>query len=224
MTTVRTSGESPSGSVLVWLVEDRAFFRETVQALLNNSGSFACPLAFQSCEECIDALRKEVLPDVILLDIELPGMNGIEGIAHFKALSPETEIVILTVYDDDEKVFSALCAGASGYLLKNSPKEKILDGISEVLQGGAPMNPTIARKVLTLLGGAHSAVPDYGLTEREKQILQLLVSGESKKKIADKMFLSYHTINAHIRNIYGKLHVNTRSGAISKAFKERLVR
>lgn len=210
-------------AMLVWLVEDNAFFRNTIQSLLNSTDAFTCPFAFNSCEDCLDALDKEVQPDVVLLDIELPGISGIEGIARIKALSHDIRIVILSVYDDDEKVFNALCAGAHGYLLKNSSKEKILDGITEVMQGGAPMNPTIARKVLTMFNDLTVAKNDYGLTPRENEILQLLVGGQSKKKIADQMFLSYHTINAHIRNIYSKLQVNTRSGAVSKAYKEHLL-
>jgi DNA-binding NarL/FixJ family response regulator len=210
-------------ATIVWLVEDNEFFRETIQSLLNATSSFCCPQAFSRCEDCLSAMEQEILPDVILLDIGLPGMDGIEGLKHLHRISPSAKVIILTVYDDNEKVFAALCAGASGYLLKDSPKEKLLEAITEVLQGGAPMNPAIARKVLTMFSDLHGTKQDYGLTAREKEILQMMVSGHTKKKIADKMFLSYHTVNAHIRNIYGKLQVNTLGGAVSKAYKENLL-
>jgi DNA-binding NarL/FixJ family response regulator len=160
---------------------------------------------------------------VILLDIGLPGMSGIKGIEKFKEISPSTLIVILTVYDDSDKVFDALCAGASGYLLKDSTPEKIIDSIKEVLAGGAPMNMKIAHKVLELFAQFKKKKADYGLTEREKEILQHTVAGLTKQQIADKLFLSFHTVNTHLKNIYIKLHVNTLSGVVSKVYKENIL-
>ena len=208
---------------IVWLVEDNEFFRSTIKSLLDQSRRFSCPHAFSSCEDALAAFEDEIHPDIILLDIALEGMSGIEGIAKFKEVSPSTQIIILTVYDDDEKVFDALCAGASGYLLKTSPKDKIIEAVSEVLTGGAPMNPQIARKLLKVFSQIVPPKADYGLTGREKEILQLMVEGLTKKKIADRLFLSYHTVNSHLKNIYSKLHVNTRSGAVSKVFRERII-
>jgi DNA-binding NarL/FixJ family response regulator len=150
-------------------------------------------------------------------------MSGIEGIEKFKILFPSTYIVILTVYDDNDKVFNAICAGASGYLLKDSPSEKIISSIEEVLAGGAPMNMPIAHKVLEMFAQLKHKKSDYGLTEREKEILQHMVAGLTKQQIADKIFVSFHTVDSHLKHIYTKLQVNTRSGAVSKAYKEHIL-
>lgn len=209
--------------VTIWLVEDNKHFRDTIFELINQSDGMRCPRSFASCEEALEALESDPPPEVILLDIGLPGMSGVEGVSRFKAVSPSTHIIILTVYDDNENVFNALCAGASGYLLKDAPPQQTVDAIEDVLAGGAPMNMHIARKVLDMFVGSVPQKKEYGLTEREKQILKLMVEGLTKKKIADKLFLSYHTVNTHLKNIYSKLQVNTRSGAVSKVFKERLL-
>jgi len=158
-----------------------------------------------------------------MLDIGLPGMSGITGIEKFKTISPSTQILILTVYDDHDNVFDALCAGASGYLLKDSSPEKIIEAIKEILAGGAPMNMKIAHKVLDMFTHLKPKKNDYGLTEREKEILQFIISGLTKQQIADKLFLSFHTVNTHVKNIYTKLHVSTRAGVISKVYKENLL-
>jgi len=150
-------------------------------------------------------------------------MNGIQGIEKIKLISPETYIVILTVYDDNDKVFDALCAGASGYLLKDSAPEKIIDSIEEALAGGAPMSIQIAHKVLEIFSHLKPKRSDYGLTPREKEILQLMTSGISRQQIADKLFISFHTVTTHLKNIYSKLHVNSKSGAISKVYKENIL-
>jgi DNA-binding NarL/FixJ family response regulator len=163
------------------------------------------------------------IPDVILQDIQLPGINGIEGIALYKKVCPSAHVIMLTVYDDDENLFNAMCAGASGYLMKNSPQDAIVRSIQEVMNGGAPMNPHIATKVLHLFSKFVNQKNDYGLTQREKEILQEVVNGLTIQQIADKLFLSYHTVNTHLKNIYSKLQVNTRSGVIAKAFKEHLI-
>ncbi|NWF91018.1 MAG: response regulator transcription factor [Ignavibacteriaceae bacterium] len=207
----------------IWLVEDNVQYRKSLAGLISGTDGMVCPQAFSTCEDTIDALLKESPPDVILLDIGLPGMSGIKGIEKFKEISPSTLIVILTVYDDSDKVFDALCAGASGYLLKDSPPEKIIDSIKEVLAGGAPMNMKIAHKVLELFAQFKKKKADYGLTEREKEILQHTVAGLTKQQIADKLFLSFHTVNTHLKNIYTKLHVNTLSGAVSKVYKENIL-
>jgi DNA-binding NarL/FixJ family response regulator len=157
------------------------------------------------------------------MDIGLPGMSGIEGVRKLKAVSPETRVIMLTVFDENDTVFQAICAGASGYLLKSEPMDKILTSLQEVLHGGAPMNAQIARKVIDMF--SRIAVPkgDYRLTPRELTILQGLVDGLSKKQIAEKLFLSYHTIDMQMRGIYSKLQVHSRSGAVAKAWKENLL-
>lgn len=207
----------------IWLVEDNIRYSKSMAGLINATDGMRCSHTFYSCEEAIPIFASEDLPDVILSDIGLPGMSGIQGIEKFKELSPETLVVILTVYDDNEKVFNALCAGASGYLLKDSPPEKVIEAIKEVLAGGAPMNMQIAHKVLGMFAQFKPKKADYGLSEREKEILHYMVAGLTKQQIADKLFLSFHTVNTHLKNIYIKLHVNTRSGAVSKVYEEHLL-
>jgi DNA-binding NarL/FixJ family response regulator len=217
------NSESEKENFNIWLIEDNLHFRRTINGLINQTPGMKCSNAFETCEEAISKLETEFPPQVILLDIGLPGMTGIEGIEKFKILSPSTHILILTIYDDNEKVFDALCAGASGYLLKDSSPDKIIGAIEEVLSGGAPMSMQIAHKVLEIFSNLKPKKNDYGLTDRENEILKLMVSGLTKQLIADQLFLSFHTVNTHLKNIYVKLHVNTKSGAITKAFKENLI-
>lgn len=207
----------------IWLVEDNTRYSKSLAGLINSTAGMTCSFTFGSCEAAIERLRKEIPPDVILLDIGLPGISGITGIEKFKEISPSTLIVILTIYDDNDKVFDALCAGASGYLLKDSPPEKIIESIKEVIAGGAPMNMKIAHKVLEIFAQLKKKKQDYGLTEREKEILHYIVDGLTKQQIAEKLFLSFHTVNTHLKNIYHKLHVNSVSGAVSKVYKENLL-
>jgi DNA-binding NarL/FixJ family response regulator len=206
----------------IWLIEDNDFFRRTIEDLVNQSGRWECTHSFPMCEAALAALQEEIPPDVILLDIGLPGMSGITGISHIKSVSPGTHIIILTVHDEDDSVFQALSAGASGYLLKNSSKERIIESIDEVLHGGAPINAQIAKKVLTLFSIHTTPNAGYQLTVREKEVLRLLVDGNTMNKIADKLFISYHTVDNHIRNIYSKLQVHSRTAVVTKALKERL--
>lgn len=216
-----------SEKIAVWLIEDHEDFRSMVAELIDHIPGMHCPQAFASCEEALEALRGRQPPQVILTDVGLPGMNGIEGIKKFKAIVPETPIIVLTVYDDPDKVFEAVCAGASGYLLKNCSRETVTSAIRDVLNGGSPMHPKVARLVLERFArqsAANNAAPkqDYGLSPREKEILELMVKGLVKKEIADKLALTYHGIDFHLRNIYRKLHVNTQAGAVAKAMQERL--
>ncbi len=203
---------------VVWLVEDHADSRNILARVLNQSATIRCPCTFATCEEALSALQREPRPDVILLDVGLPGMNGIEGIRHFKTAAPDTHIIILTVYDDQDKVFSAICAGASGYLLKTADEEAIAAAIQDVLEGGAPITPRVARLVLNMF-----AARSYGLSEREREVLDLMVRGLVKKEIADRLGLSYHTVDNHLRSIYVKLQVHTRGGAVAKALSEHLI-
>lgn len=211
-----------SENVIVWIIEDNDYYRKTIEDVINVNRRFRCKGSFSSCEQAITALEIEPLPDVILLDIGLPGMNGIEGISHLKSISPNTAIIMQTVHDDNEKVFNSLAAGASGYILKTSSKEKIIESIEEVINGGAPMNAKIARKVLDVFTHWHIPQQEYQLTKRENEVLYYLVDGKTKKQIAEIMFLSYHTVDNHIRNIYSKLHVHTRTEAVVKVFKVKI--
>lgn len=209
---------------VVWLIEDHADSRRVLARVLNRAATMQCPCAFASCEEALTALRTQPRPDVILLDVGLPGMSGIEGIRHIKALAPATHVIMLTVFDDQEKVFNAICAGASGYLLKTADEDAIANAVHEVLHGGSPINPRVARLVLNMFA-SRSAPPthDYGLSDREREVLELMVQGLVKKEIADRLALSYHTVDNHLRSIYTKLQVHTRGGAVAKALSEHLV-
>ena len=213
---------APEPVITVWLVEDNDTFRNTVARALMQVSSLDCSHRFASAEEALEALEEDALADVILLDVELPGINGIEAIQRIKAISPTTRIIMLTVFDSHEKIFKAICAGASGYLLKTSSAEKIVASISEVYRGGASMEPKVARYVLDMFSRLAAPRQDYGLTPREQKILELMTQGLIKKEIADQLSLSYHTVDTHLRNIYTKLHVHTRTGAVAKALRERL--
>ncbi len=207
----------------LWIVEDHAAFRRTLVRVLNAEPDLQCPRDFDSCEKLLAALAKPEVPDLILLDVGLPGMSGIEGIRLIKERAPKALVVILTVFEDDDKVFQAICAGAAGYLLKTSSAVDITQAVRDALAGGSPMNPRIARRVLEMFSKFAPKQNDYGLSEREKEILQLMTTGLIKKEIADRLTLSVHTVDTYLRRIYEKLAVNTRTGAVAKALKEGLV-
>jgi DNA-binding NarL/FixJ family response regulator len=207
----------------LWIVEDHAAFRRTLVRVLNSEPDLKCPRDFDSCEKALAALAGDDAPDLILLDIGLPGMSGLDGIRLFKERAPKSLIVILTVFEDDDKVFQAICAGAAGYLLKTSGVADITQAVRDALAGGSPMNPRIARRVLDMFSKLAPKQSDYGLSEREKEILQLMTTGLIKKEIADRLTLSIHTVDTYLRRIYEKLEVNTRTGAVAKALKEGLV-
>jgi DNA-binding NarL/FixJ family response regulator len=216
------SAKSSDGAISVWLVEDNHTFRNTIARVLNQVPGLQCPHGFSNSEDALEILTDGHVPDVALVDVELPGMNGIEAVRRMKSMSPATRIIMLTVFDDHDKIFKAICAGASGYLLKTAPVETIVESIREVYAGGAPMTPRVARSVLEMFGRLMVPAHDYGLTSREQRILELMTQGLIKKEIADQLSISYHTVDTHLRNIYAKLHVNTRGGAVAKALKERL--
>lgn len=207
----------------LWIVEDHAAFRRTLVRVLNTEPDLQCPCDFDSCEKALAALTREAAPDLILLDVGLPGMSGLDGIRLFKERAPKSLIVILTVFEDDDKVFQAICAGAAGYLLKTSSVADITQAVRDALAGGSPMNPRIARRVLDMFSKLAPKQSNYGLSEREKEILQLMTTGLIKKEIADRLTLSIHTVDTYLRRIYEKLEVNTRTGAVAKALKEGLV-
>jgi DNA-binding NarL/FixJ family response regulator len=213
----------PAESITVWLIEDNATFRRTVMRALDQEEGFHCLGGFSSCEDALAALTRQPAPQAILLDIGLPGMSGLEGIARLRERAPQTKIIVLTVFEDEDKIFRAICAGASGYLLKTAPVEEIAHAIRDALAGGAPMNGRIARRVLDMFARFAPVRGDYGLTARETQILESMVKGKTKKEIAALLDLSFHTVDTHLRNIYQKLEVNTRTGAVAKALKEKLV-
>ncbi len=221
----KTQPRDPSSFNLinVWVVEDNTEYRSTLQGLIAARHGLICPEALGSCEALFTLLNTAFAPDVILMDIGLPGMSGIEGVERLKRISPATQVIMLTIHEDNDTIFKALCAGASGYLLKTAEPVRIYEAIEESQYGGTVMSPQIARRVLSMFTQLNAPQWDYGLSDREKDVLQHLVGGHTKQEIADALFLSYHTIDTHMRNIYAKLHVKSQTGAIAKALKERLV-
>jgi DNA-binding NarL/FixJ family response regulator len=207
----------------VWLIEDNATFRRTVSRALGQTDGFRCTGDFGSAETALAAAKHGVEPRVVLLDVGLPGMDGLAAIPKLRERLPGAAIIVLTVFEDEDKIFRAICAGAAGYLLKTSSVEEITRSMTEALAGGAPMNSRIARRVLDMFARLAPPKGDYGLSAREKEILEAMVQGKIKKEIAAQLDLSFHTVDTHLRNIYQKLEVNTRTGAVAKALKEKLV-
>ncbi len=207
----------------VWIVEDNGEFRKQLKQVLNTGDGFLCEGDFRRCEDALERIGTSSPPDIVLMDIGMPGMDGIDCTAKIKMISPTTEVVILTVFDDNENLVRAIAAGASGYLHKSATLEEIVGSLKSILHGGAPINPSIARKLLRLFGSGAVSHNDYGLTRRENEILTLLVEDIPLKQVADRLSVTIHTVNMHLRNIYAKLRVQSRSGAVAKALKEGLL-
>lgn len=208
----------------VWIVEDNPAFRRAATRALQARDTFCGVRAFECCEDALEVLATdERKPEVILLDVGLPGMDGLQGIREFKVVLPEAAILVLTVFEDDDKIFRAICSGASGYLLKSEPMARVAEAIDQALAGGSPMNPRVARRVLDMFSKLSPEKKDYGLTERETAVLQHMVEGLGKKQIADRLDLNQHTTDYVMRCIYKKLHVNGMTAAVSVALKERLI-
>jgi DNA-binding NarL/FixJ family response regulator len=210
-------------ALTLWLIEDNVSFRRTVQRVISHLPNIETVRCFGSFEEALAALACSNAPDIVLLDVGLPGMNGIDGIAPLKAAAPEVQILLLTAFEDDDKIFRAVCAGASGYLLKTSTTAEIATAVAEVQRGGSPMTPRVARRVLEMFAKANLPKRDYRLSPREQEILQLLVAGKTVKEAAADLGISFHTADEYIRSVYGKLQVRSRGGAVAKAVRERLV-
>jgi len=205
---------------VVGIVEDNKKIRDLIQRYLDMQEELKCPVAVDTVEEMLEYLEEHQKPRVILMDIQLPGMSGIKGISIIKEKYPEIDIIMLTVYHDSHKIFNALRAGASGYLLKHTSLPEIKDSILKLIEGGAPMSPQIARKVINhFQENAPKKDPDSDLTPREHDIVNGLVDGLSYKMIADRYDISIDTVRAHIRNIYKKLHVNSKAEVIAKSLK-----
>jgi DNA-binding NarL/FixJ family response regulator len=213
----------PEVPVRVVIIEDLLEVREGLAVLISGTSGFECTGRFRTMEEAlagIDASR----PAVILTDIGLPGMSGIEGTRILSARYPDVPILALSVYGDDENVFDAICAGASGYLLKNTPPARLLEALTEVVAGGAPMSPEIARRVITLFRDFRPPErASYRLTPQETELLKLLVDGHHYKTAAREMGISTNTVSFHLKHIYQKLQVHSKSEAVAKALRERLI-
>ncbi|MGD1889636.1 MAG: response regulator [Cyclobacteriaceae bacterium] len=202
----------------ITIIEDNDVVRDGFALLISSVSQHIVVNTYVTCEEAIKQLSDD-RPDIILMDLELPGMHGVEGIRKIKKLLPEVNILVISVHTNSELVFQALCSGASGYITKNAGHSKILDAITEVKKGGAPMSSQIARMVVQ----SFQKITDSPLTSRETEVLELLAKGKSYSAIANDLFVHKETIKSHIKNIYGKLQVNSKADAIEKALKQRLI-
>ena len=215
-------------TIRVAVFEDNKLVRDSFEAILNGTDGFICSGSFSSCNNLIHDVKRSQ-PDVILMDIEMNGLNGIDATRKINQEFPIVKILIQTVFEDDDKIFSAICAGASGYMLKKTSPAKLIEATREVYEGGAPMSPGVATKVLYLFqkfvpSQQKSATDESSnLSKREKEILLLMMEGDNYHIIAEKCFLSYDTVRTHVRSIYKKLHVTSVNQAIVKAFKQRLI-
>ncbi len=203
----------------VAIVEDDDEIRQTLALIINGTPGYHCKHTFIDCESANKELPN-LYVNVVLMDIELPGISGIDGIKQLKPQMPNTDFIMLTIKQDDNSIFDSLCAGASGYLMKDTPPSELLRSITEVYKGGSPMSTNIARKVIQSF---QVNTPPSPLSGRETEILQLLCKGMNYRSIADQLYLSAHTVKSHIKNIYKKLHVNSRAEAVSKAIKDKLI-
>jgi len=209
-------------NIRVAVYDDSRERRESLSYLIGMFDTLECVGTYNDCSHVLDDI-KESRPDVVLMDIEMPNVNGIEGVKKIKKAFPEVVILMQTVFEDDENLFESIKAGAAGYLLKKTNPEKIIEAILEVVDGGAPMTPSIASRVLKYFQNSTSTTNNYALTEKERKILSLLVDGLSYKMIAVRENISFHTVNSHVRKIYEKLHVHSLGEAVSKALKENLI-
>jgi DNA-binding NarL/FixJ family response regulator len=201
--------------------EDNEPLRESLVVLLNSSSEYKVLADYDRCGEAANVIR-QLKPDVVIMDIDLPDQSGIECTRIIKETRPDTAVIMYTMFEDDKKLFDSLCAGANGYILKITTPYKLFDAIKEVMEGGAPMSPTVARRVLQSFGGK-SKQQHYDLSKRENEILHFLTEGYSIKLIASELHIAYETVRSHLKNIYSKLHVNCGKEAIAKAFKEKIV-
>ncbi|HEY0461195.1 MAG TPA: response regulator transcription factor [Pyrinomonadaceae bacterium] len=215
--------DTPAETMRVVLIEDLRDIREGLTALINGTAGFACVASYGMMETALARIENDK-PDVILTDLGLPKMSGTEGIEHMRRIFPEIPIIALTIYDNDREIFDALCNGANGYLLKNTPPARLLEALREAVKGGSPMSPTIAARVVNLFRTFRPPrEAEYRLTPQETELLKLLIEGHHKKTAAREMNISFHTVSFHLKNIYEKLQVHSKTEAVAKALRERIV-
>lgn len=212
----------------VWLVEDNEIYRRGLARAIDSASGMNCGDQFDRSETALEALKTQRAPDVILLDVGLPGIDGLAALETIRELAPQSRVVILTVFDDSDKIFKAVCTGANGYLLKTASTDELVTAVRQAADGGAPMGAEVAARVLTLFAKMAQTNPepandDYGLSPREREVLGQMAEGLVNKEIASELGVSVHTVTNHIRSIYAKLHVNTNTGAVAKAIREGLV-
>lgn len=219
-----SSSSSPvAGPVKVAVIEDDRKIRECLAIMIDGSEGFRCTGGFRTMEAALDQIGRD-LPDVGLVDVGLPGMTGIEGIRLLKERYPQLTLLMYTVYDDDERIFEALCAGASGYLLKKTPPTRLLECLKEAVSGGAPMSPEVAHKVIKLFRDIHPPEkPDEQLTPHEIRLLTLFADGHNYKTAAAELGVTTHTISFHLQRIYDKLHVHSKTEAVARALRTRII-
>ena len=209
--------------IRVAIIEDQREIREGLKELIDGSEDCCCSVTFGSVEEVLPVIGRD-LPDVVLVDIGLPGKSGIEGIRLLKERYPQLVLVVLTVFDDDRRIFEAICAGASGYLLKKTPAPRLIQGIRDAAAGGAPVSPEVAARVIALFRQTRPApAADHDLTPHEVRVLRMLVDGHNYKTAALELGVTVNTISFHMRRIYDKLHVHTKSDAVAKALRDQIV-
>jgi len=216
--------DAPAATLRVALVEDRDEIRLSLSALLDEAAGFRCASAWSTMEQALREIGPP-LPDLVLVDINLPGMNGIEGIGRLRERFPDLILLVLTVFGDDRRIFDALCAGARGYLLKNTPRKKLLESLREASEGGAPMSPQVARRVIELFRDVRP--PDHSpqaLTPHEVRVLKLISDGHNYRTAAAELRASASTVNYHLQQIYRKLEVHGKSEAVAKALRQGLLR
>jgi|SRR5205809_3306048 DNA-binding NarL/FixJ family response regulator len=214
-------------SLRVAIFDDNRNIRESIEMLLSTTGDIEVVGSFHDVIFCIEDIKSSK-PDIVLMDIEMPGKTGIDAVKEIKKEFPHVLVMMQTVFEDDERVFDSICAGASGYILKNHINTKLIDSINELQYGGSPMSPSIARKVLGKLQQIPQAIkpeqaPDYHLTPREKEVLSCIVNGLAYKMIASQLNISYETVRSHVKKIYEKLHVASLTEAVAKAINQRIV-
>jgi len=205
------------------IYEDNARLRQSIELLLGEGSGFSVAGSYDNCDEVVSQIET-LLPGLVIMDIDMPGIGGIEGVRRIKASYPDIKVIMYTVFDDDSRIFDCICAGADGYLLKNTSPVKFINSLHELMEGGIPMSPFVAQKVFQHFRKNTGTENKFNITEREKGILELLVRGNSYKMIADKCSISVDTVKKHLQNIYHKLHVNCGTEAVAKALQHKIVK
>ncbi len=205
------------------IFEDNTRLRQSLSLLLNDEALFHVAGSFPNCNNAVNEVENS-MAELVVMDIDMPGIGGVEGVKQIKNKYPEVKVVMHTVFDDDNRIFDSICAGADGYLLKNTSPVQLIHSLQEVMQGGAPMSPYVAQKVFQFFRSSNKVNEEFKLTTREKEILELLVKGNSYKMIAGKSSISIDTVKKHLQNIYHKLHVSCGTEAVAKALQHKIIK